>query len=401
MKLSRRSVMQGGAALLGASLFGREARAQSATEKPAVVLVFMGGGYNAIFSGADAFVSSGLYGVTASNVTDAGGGVVVDKSTLGSLPPSVLSKLCTVGVAHGISAHDAASLALFNGSQSYALQLADALGGTAAIRCALLGNQPPGVHRPVNGVSLTRIPDVSGALAAVGASATNAELPRRDLTAKGLRAAQAMSRPSLARHPTSLRTMGEGFSVITSALEAPPQALDWMDISAAYGLNPNETAINNFRSQMAGAELMVRAGADVIVVSHPGGNPCSDGGFDTHGDSSGTCSRAMLQDLVMPGLRPFLIRTLGMADRNVVTVLCAEFARSGSHGDHAGGLSASVFGKHVKQGTTGRPVIDAYAQYTLPAGTPGVLGFWAFLAAAAKAPAQPFGANPHALLAAT
>ncbi len=400
MKLARRSLLKAGAALAGAlaTPFGRRAEADPG-DKPTVVIVFMNGGYNAIFSAADAFVPSGLYGCTADNVLDVGGGVVVDKSALGTLSSAVLSQMCTLGVAHGISAHDAGQLALFNGAQSYALQLADAIGGTAAIRCALLGAQPPGVHAPVNGVSLTRIPDVSGALAAVGASATNPELPTRDLTAASLEAAQRMSKPSLLRHPTALRSMGEGFSVITRALQQPPQALDWSEIAAAYGLSASDTAIKGFPSQMAGAELMVHAGADVIVVHHQGSNPCSDGHFDTHGDSDGSCSRAMVQQLVMPGLKPFLERMQALSGRNVVTALCAEFARSGAHGDHAGGLSATVFGKRVKQGTTGRPLIDAYAQYSLPMGTPGIPAFWAFLAAAAGAGPQPFGANPHPLLA--
>ncbi len=398
MKLDRRALLKAGAGLVGASgLWGRQAWA-APTERATVVLVFMGGGYNAIFSGADAFVPSGLYGCTASNVLDVGGGVTVDKSTLGTLSASVLTHMCTVGVAHGISAHDAGTLAMFNGKKSYALQLADAIGGPAAIRCALLGPQPPGVHSPVNGVSLTRIPDVSGALAAVGASASDPALPSRAVIAAGLRASQGMSKVSLARHPTSLRTMSEGFSVITSALDQPPQALDWAEIAAAYGLKPSDTVIGDFSSQMAGAELMVRAGADVILVQHQGHNPCSDGGFDTHGDGDGSCSRAMVGQLVLPGLKPFLERMLALPGHNVVTALCAEFARSGAHGDHAGGLSASVFGKYVKLGTTGRPIIDPYAQYTLPVGTPGISGFWAFLAAAAKAKAEPFGANPHQLL---
>ena len=398
MRLSRRSLLVAGGALGGAVALPGERAEAGPAEKATVVLVFLNGGYNAIFSAADAFVAKGVYGCAPNNVVEIGGGVSVDRATLGSLPQAVLSQACTIGVAHGISAHDAGQLALFTGTSSYPLQLANALGGTAAIRCALLGQQPPGVHRAVNGVSLTRIPDVSGALAAVGASSNNPETPSRDLSAAGLRAAEAMSKPMLTRHPTALRSMGEGFSVITSALTQAPKALDWNEIAAAYGINPGNTAIAGFPSQMAGAELMVRAGADVVVVHHQGANPCSDGYFDTHGDTDGTCSRAMVGQLVMPGLKPFLERTLALPGRNVVTALCAEFARSGAHGDHAGGLSASVFGKRIKQGTTGRPTIDDYAQYSLPAGTPGIPGFWAFLAAAARAGPQPFGLNPHPLL---
>lgn len=400
MKLGRRSLLLAGGGLAGAvALPSRRADAAPA-EKATVVLVFMNGGYSAIFGAADAYVPKGGYGCAANNVLDVGGGIAVDRSTLGTLAPSVLSQMCTVGVAHGISAHEAGQYAFFTGTKSYPLMLANALGGTSAIRCALLGYQPPGVHSAVNGVSLTRIPDVSGALAAVGATSTNPELPSRKLSAAGLRAAQAMSKPSLVRHPNSLRSMGEGFSVITSVLAQAPRALDWGEIALAYGIRPGDTAIGGFRSQMAGAELMVRAGVDVVVVHHQGGpgSACVDGSFDTHDDTDGHCARSMIKDLVMPGLKPFLERTLAMPGRNVVTALFSEFARSGGRSDHAAGLSASVFGKSVRQGTTGRPIIGDLVDYSLPAGTPGIPGFWAFLAAAAKANSMPFGANPHQLL---
>ena len=62
-----------------------------------------------------------------------------------------------------------------------------------------------------------------------------------------------------------------------------------------------------------------------------------------------------------------------------------------SGSDHQGNLTATVIGKNVKPGTTGKVA----ANVGLPAGTPSIAGFWAYLAAAAKAPAASFGANPH------
>jgi uncharacterized protein (DUF1501 family) len=143
---------------------------------------------------------------------------------------------------------------------------------------------------------------------------------------------------------------------------------------------------------------MVRAGADVVVVRI--------NGWDTHGDGDGVDSRARFSAEMLPGLSTFLSRTLAMPDRNVVTVLFGEFARTGGRptGDsgHANGTSATVFGKYVRPGTTGRPVVTRIgagsASYRLPPGTPGTEGFWAYLAALARAPEAPFGANPHLAL---
>lgn len=395
MKLARRDLLKGSAALAAAALAPKGAPAQGA-EKAAVVVVYMPGGYNALHSAADAYVPYGTYGVTASNVRDLGNGVVVDAATIGALSDFSLAKMATIGVLHGVSAHDAAQLLMFNGSQSYPLQLADAMQGSAALRCAMLGQRPPGAFYPVNGVSLSQIPDVSGALVAAGASTSNPELPLRSVGAKGIRAAARMSRPMLEANPSALREVNEGFAVMSAMLEQPAQSFDWAEVAAAYGLSPGATAINDFKSQMAGAELMVRAGADVVLVTHHG-SLCADGYFDTHGDSRGECTRAMVGQLVVPTLKPFLDRTLAMPNRNVVTVLMSEFARSGGGSDHAGGLSASVFGRYVRPGTTGRPTgTDGF--YVLPPSTPGPAGLWAYLAAVARAPQQPFGPNPHPLV---
>jgi hypothetical protein len=51
-------------------------------------------------------------------------------------------------------------------------------------------------------------------------------------------------------------------------------------------------------------------------------------------------------------------------------------------------------GRYVKTGTTGR--VDA--QVNMQPGTPDILQMWAYLAAVLKAPASPFGPNPHSLV---
>ncbi|MBK7857104.1 MAG: hypothetical protein IPJ65_00510 [Archangiaceae bacterium] len=54
-------------------------------------------------------------------------------------------------------------------------------------------------------------------------------------------------------------------------------------------------------------------------------------------------------------------------------------------------MTATVIGKNVKVGTTGRVA----ANVSLAAGTPSIQQFWAYLAAVTGAANQPFGANPH------
>jgi hypothetical protein len=70
-----------------------------------------------------------------------------------------------------------------------------------------------------------------------------------------------------------------------------------------------------------------------------------------------------------------------------------HFSRSQAN-DHARNLTATVIGKYVKVGTTGRT--NDRAQ--LPTGSPGPAQFWAYLAKVLKVPSEPFGPNPHPLV---
>jgi hypothetical protein len=79
----------------------------------------------------------------------------------------------------------------------------------------------------------------------------------------------------------------------------------------------------------------------------------------------------------------------------VVTVILSDFSRSLPGSDHAPNLTATVIGNRVKQGTTGR-VDGAVA---LPAGTAGIPGLWAYVAKVAGVSTEPFGPNPHPLVA--
>jgi hypothetical protein len=78
-------------------------------------------------------------------------------------------------------------------------------------------------------------------------------------------------------------------------------------------------------------------------------------------------------------------------NRNVNVVILGDFARSLPGSDHAAGVSATVIGRNVRVGTTGR--FDADVR--LAAGTPQAPGLWALLARLVNLPFQPFGTNPH------
>ncbi|MFZ5470843.1 MAG: hypothetical protein ACOZIN_15565, partial [Myxococcota bacterium] len=96
----------------------------------------------------------------------------------------------------------------------------------------------------------------------------------------------------------------------------------------------------------------------------------------------------------LPSLRTFINRMVADPNRNVVVAILGDFARSLPGSDHASSLSATVIGKYVRVGTTGRVA----ANVTLPTGSPAVAPFWAYLGKVLKTPTEPFGANPHALV---
>lgn len=398
MTLSRRHlVLSGAGALLAPSV-----RADEPSERPAIVLIYLDGGYNAFFSAADGYVPKGLYGCQTSNVRELSNGVVVDASTMGTLPDPVLQKMATVGVAHRASGHDfALQYAWFDQGRSVPLLLASALGGTGPFRCAHFGQAPArgAPHRPVDGVPMTAVPDLSAALALVSNQTRG---PGRAQTARALEASLAYGATRYRHSPHALAKTWEGTHSLIDALRRPgSNEIDWTEIASAYGIDPADTSALSFTSHLAGAEVMIKAGADVVCVTSSGVKLGAEfHNWDTHGDGTGDVSRQMMRTGILPSLGVFLSRTLGLTGRNVVTVLWGDFARIGgntaSSSEHANGVSATVFGKRVRQGTTGRFDPGMNAGYRLAANTPGYSGLWAYLTAAAGAPRTPWGPNPHA-----
>jgi Protein of unknown function (DUF1501) len=403
MSTSRRGFLKRamlGAAALGVTRvpgiggLGRAEAALPGDDKPAVFILNLIGGYNALFPSADSFVGTGAFGVTAANIRRIGtSDLYVDRATLGTLSATTLNKMAAIGVNHGISAHPTARTSLLlEGNASRLVKLSGALPGTAAVRCVVVGNtMPEGIHRAVGDISLQQVRDLSTTIAALGGS-TSASAPERGPAADGILAAQAMSKPTLDKNPTSARTLVEGFPAAAAQLKQDTVAFNYANIAAAYGITPGTggtlpTATNNEPMQIMGAELMIRAGANVVIAN--------TGGWDTHGDNNGSVVRTKLTaEGTMAALKVFTDRTLAMTDRNVVTVIIGDFSRSLPGSNHQANLTATVIGKHVQLGTTGRVNADV----GLPQGSPGIQGLWAYLSAVTGVTTNPFGTNPHGLV---
>jgi hypothetical protein len=397
--VSRRGFLQalgiGTGAVIGTRLAGKSLLgvAQAATPEPTtVVFVYLTGGFNAIFTGADAFTNV-AFGVTGGNSTALGGGLVIDNALANAIPAGIRNKVASVGIRHGITDHGNAERSLFlNGNQSALLQLADAMGGTGAIKAAVVGagTLPNGERpAPVNGVSLQPINDMKATIEAIAGAANAPNLADRPGMAKGLMAARTMSKANVAKHPASLVSVDQGLTSAIATVQKPVQVFNQAEFNTAYGLNAS-TTVNNFRAQMAAAELMVRSGANTVVAP--------DGfNWDSHGDSDGNNVRNQMTQRIAPALTTFLTRMVlnAQAERNVVVAILGDFHRSLPGSDHQGNLSALVIGKTLKNATTGK----TDAKVAQSPNTPSIAGFWQFLSAAAKVDTAPFGANPHAVLA--
>lgn len=395
-RFSRRSLMQatgavaGGLAasrlMTGNGLLSGDANAQAVGEKPALLVIYLSGGYNALFGSSDSFAGAGTFGVNAGNqrVLGGAGNLVIDAPTYGTLPAYALAHMSTVGIRHGITAHGAAQTAnMSDGTRSYGLRLASLLGGDAAIKAVNLGTQMmPGPRTAESGVSLQQVNDMKSTIAALG-GATDPTIPDRKIGAAGITAAQTMSADRLAANPMMMTGMRDGLQSGIDTLNKPVQAFNYAAMATAYGMAATATAVNSFSSKIAAAELMITAGANFAVAV--------DGGWDTHGDRTGANVRNMMNTRILPPLRTFINRMMNLPDRNVVVAILGDFNRSLPGSDHASALNATVIGKYVKVGTTGK--VGANVQ--LPAGTPSVPGFWAYLAKTLKVPTDPFGANPH------
>ncbi|MBL8955598.1 MAG: DUF1501 domain-containing protein [Myxococcaceae bacterium] len=383
---SRRSLLQGAAAVAGAGVLGgaNTSFGQSAvTDKPALLVVFLNGGYNSLFPSHDSFQGAGAFGCSAGNALDLGNGLVVD-ATFRSMPAFAQSHMASVGIRHGLTAHEAAQPSLASaGGRSYLLQLARVLGGDAAIKAAVVGGNGPDGPKPAEGdVSMQTITDMRATIAALGGD-IDPSVPNREIATNALVASTTMSKKRLVRSPNSLLSVKDGLATGVETLRRQGLALDYPALCMAYGVPVGTTGVSNFRTQMMAADLMVQAGANVVFAD--------DVGWDTHGDTNGNTVRDMMSTRILPPLNTFMSRLLETTWRNVNVAIYGDFARSLPGSDHQGNLTATVIGKNVRVGTTGK----TSSNVGLAAGTPGIQQFWAYLAALTRSPEPLFGANPH------
>jgi hypothetical protein len=375
-----------GTRLAGGSFIGN---ALAATEPTSVVMIHFIGGYNALWSSAAPL--AGTFGVTAGNYTDLGNGVSMDNLLVNALSPFARQHVATIGVNHGQSSHPGARRSLWadGASKCFGHELAAAIGGTSPNKALIAGAQDLKGDRPeaaTNGVAFQRVLDMKTYLDSIGAAGPGPRDPDRAITLSGVGNAQKMSKSALDASPSSLLGLRQGYDDAVATLKQPPASFDLAPLQTAYGLGAASN-VQSFKSKMAAAELFVRTGANVVSIFEPG--------WDSHGDNNGSEVRGMMAPMMAP-LKTFLDRMVTAdAGRNVVVCMMGDFSRSLPGSNHQPNLSATVIGKYVQRGTTGRVNADV----ALPAGTPGSTGLWAYLAAAAKTPTAPFGANPHNLVA--
>lgn len=392
---SRRNFLKGlgiaGAAAATSNLpFGmREAFAQAAPgSKKAVVIVRTTGGFNALFGSAGSFITPARFGVTAGNTTDLGSGVIADAAFVNGLGAGsaaaltfVRSHFGVLGCAHGSTDHgNAQNLAWLDGAgASYPLMLASAMGGDASIKCAAVGNMFNGNHPAYNGTSVQRINDMAATITALkGGGATE---PNRAVGAIAALGAQKYSQPLIGANPKSLSSVKDGHNTLITTLNKAAPPFDFAAIPTAYGV-PTGIQNNNMRSMMAGAELMVRAGANVVTC-------ISNFAWDSHGDTQGTNVRNQMAADILPGVSLFIQRMMidAAAEYDVTLLFTGDFSRSLPGSDHQGNLTEVLIGPSVKTGTTGN--VDGNVR--LPVGTPAFQGRWSHLANMAGLASNPFG----------
>lgn len=418
--LSRRALFKGALAIGGAAAGARAlgpfvGDALAAPVPSHFVHIFFNAGLNALFSGcADKYVAGNVFDVTSSNIKEVGNGVVTDASTWGTFPQVALDHWAAVGMKHGVASHTVPNningggerAILLDGTDCALTKLAHAMGGDSAFKAVHFGDRMPAYKQQpaFQGVSIDRITSLSDALKALGSGgSTPAANTNRADSEAGVETSLAFGNKPIAMNPKRLGPLGEAYKSVVAALKKPQPAASPVtaaDIDKAYGLG-GSTTVSTFASMLAGAEIMIRgAGTNVVNITDLG-----FASWDFHQVSGGKSQNGFYSRRKFLGegafkenrvalLKTFLDRMLNMEGRNVVVCLSGEMVRLPT-GDHGDGTVAALFGKRVKQGVSFG--VDSKSRFA--PNTPSPKGFWAACAAACGVESQPFGPNPHAVIA--
>lgn len=427
--LSRRRFLQGTALGAGAALGTRLAgpswlrEASAANEKSALLVFMCGGGFNQMFSATDCCL--GRFGVTEAEVETIGNGLAIHKPTFGTLPAFTKQHMATIGV--DVPANNdharATQMQLYDpNGVPWMTRLAAAMGGDGAIKAAhvMVDDNGVGIGRAaaVGGVSMQGIygfPSLLERIPQLGAvPPLDPKKPKREIHSAANRRIQEMSKVPLEQNPKSLLMLREGYNTAQGLIDRVPKAVDFEDIKQAYGITGKEDTYRTMTrtGNFAAAELLIRTGTNVVFLAESGDFDYSKNflyTYDSHavGGTKGIHERHLM-NLALPGLRTFASRMLEDPDFNVVIAFIADFGRTNgatdssdeSNNGHSPILSASVMGKYVKTGTTGRCYEAGYVDERFIGGQSpgGIPQLWSYLAQVLKAPTNPFGSNSHNLV---
>jgi hypothetical protein len=412
---SRRDLLKGALAIGGAAAGSRIAgpwvrEARAALEPSHFVHIFFPGGLNGLFTGC-AQQLMGSFGVTSTNTMAVGNGVFTDKATFGTFPQFALDHWAGIGMWHKANLHTLSTnlngggetvILQKSGNTTYLNELASLMGGSSAFKAVYLGDRKVAYRDwdPANGVNLQRVADLKAALSAAGADmGADPNAPDREKSALTLETASgALSQRTATTNPTRIGQYATAYTATVNSLRQPlPPPLTFAEIDTAYGLRGN-SAVSSFAAMLAGAEIMIRAaGSNVVEVTEFA--PMWDFDANTSGPLSrdkflGTGSYAGAASRIAP-IKTFLTRMLNYPGKNVVVAISGEFVRLLTGHGHGDGTVAALFGKNVKQGLS----FPCNASARFSTSTPNQAGFWAAVAQACGVPGQPFGANPHPLIA--
>lgn len=416
LSLSRRTLIKGllatGGAAIGSRIAGPIGSAIAAPEPSHFVHIFFNGGLNALFAGnADKFLTGNVFDVTSSNIKEVGNGVFTDAATFGTFPQIALDHWAAIGMKHGSALHTTPQnrrsggerAILRDGADSNLTKLAAAMGGSSPFKAVYFGDRAPAYEEQpaFDGVALERVTSLTDALKTLGAQAPDPNAPNRELTATALETSQGISKRGMALSPVRLGPLGSAYDAAIAALrQPPPKPVTLGEIDQAYGLD-GSSDVDSFESMLAGAEIMIRAaGTNVVNVTDFG-----LASWDFHQVSGGKSRNGFFSRRKFNGegsfkgnrvaaMRTFLDRMLNLEGHNVVVAISGELVRL-TNGDHGDGTVAAVFGKRMRKGVSFG--VDERSRFA--SSTPPPKGFWAAIAQAVGASGQPFGPNPHNLVA--